>query len=87
MTLDTLDPKIQKLAETHVKYIRRMATLTDDEIKMVIFKQLIEHPHLVEKHSQEEEKKMFSEITASAKDIHSSPLKFARKIDSGISLL
>ena len=78
--IDTLDPKIQKLADNQVNYIRRMALLTDDQIKSVIIQQLIEHPHLIEKHVEEEQLKMISEIKKTAKDVQSSPLKLARRV-------
>lgn len=80
MTLDTIDPKIQKLADNQVNYIRRMAILTDDQIKEVILQQLIEHPHLVEKHTEEEQTKMIHDIKKVSKDVKSSPLKLARRV-------
>ncbi len=76
----TLDPKIQKLANNQVNYIRRMSLLTDEQIKEVVLQQLIEHPHLIEKHTEEEQTKMFHDIKKVAQDVKSSPLKLARRI-------
>lgn len=80
MTLDTLDPKIQKLADNQVNYIRRMSLLTDEQIRKVILQQLIEHPHLIEKHTEEEQTKMMHDMKKAARDVKSSPLKLARKV-------
>lgn len=80
MTLDTLDPKIQKLVESQVSYIRRMSLLTDDQLKTFFTQHLIEHPHLLDKYDQEEQLKMLHDIKKAAKDVKSSPLKLARKV-------
>ena len=86
MTLDTLDPRVQKFADSQVEYVRRMALLTDDQIRETVFQLLIEQPHLIEKHTEEEQTKMIHDIKKSAQDVKSSPLKFARKVDGGIKL-
>ncbi len=86
MTLDTLDPKIQTLIENQIKYIRRMSILTDDQLRMFLTQHLVEHPHLIEKYEQEEQTKMLHDITKAAKDVKSSPLNLARRVDGGIKL-
>lgn len=86
MTIDILDTKIQKHIDDQIKYIRHMAMLTDEQIKETLLKVIMEHPHLIEKHEQEKEHKLFNEMNKIAKDVKSSPLKFARKVDGGINL-
>ncbi len=79
MRKEDIDPKIQKLADNQINYIRRMALLTDDQIREVILQQLVEHPHLIEKHTQEEQTKLIHDIKKAAKDVKTSPLKLARR--------
>lgn len=80
MTLDTLDPKIQEMVNSQIMYIRRMAMLSDEQLRMLLTNQLIEHPHLVDNYEIEEQKKTLYNITKSARDIKSSPLKISRKV-------
>lgn len=86
MTLDTLDPKIQEMVNSQVMYIRRMAMLPDETLRMLLTQQILEHPHLVDNYVDEEQKKMLNNITKAAKDIKSNPLKIARRVDGGIKL-
>lgn len=86
MVLDTLDPKIQAMIENQIKYIRRMSLLRDDELRAFLTQHLIEHPHLIEKYNAEEQTKILHDTIKSARDVKSSPLKFARKVDGDISL-
>ena len=86
MTLDTLDPKIQKLIDSQINYVRRMSLLSDEQLRTFLAQHLIEHPHLVEKYEQEEQTKMLHDITKEARNVKSSPLKFARKVDGGIKI-
>ena len=86
MSLDQLDPKIQEMVNSQVLYIRRMAMLPDETLKMLLTQQLLEHPHLIDNYENEEQKKMIHDITKAAKDVKSSPLKLARRVDGGIKL-
>lgn len=80
MTLDTLDPRIQEMVNSQVLYIRRMAILSDEQLKLLLTQQLIEHPHLVDNYVNEEQKKMLHDITKAAKNIKSSPIRLARQV-------
>jgi len=80
MTIDTLDPKIQNMVDSQVKYIRRMAMLPDETLKMLLTQQVLEHPHLIDNYEDEEQKKMLHDITKAAKDVKSDSLKLARKV-------
>ncbi len=86
MTLDMLDTKIQEMVNSQVMYIKRMAMLPDETLRILLTQQLLEHPHMVDNYIEEEQKKILHDITKAAKDVKSSPLKIARKIDGGISL-
>lgn len=86
MSLDTLNPKIQQMVNSQIQYIRRMAMLPDEQLRLLLTQQILEHPHLVDNYENEEQKKMFSDLKKVAIDVKSNPLKFARKIDGGISL-
>lgn len=86
MVLDALDPKIQKMVDSQILYIRRMAMLPDEQLKILLTQQILQHPHLVDNYEQEERKKMFSDITKAAKDMKSNPIKIARKVDGDIRL-
>jgi len=86
MTLDTLNPKIQSMIESQINYIRRMSLLSDEQLRVFLAQHLIEHPHLIEKYEQEEQKKMLHDITKAARDVKSNPLKIARKVDGGIKI-
>ncbi len=80
MSLDTLDPKIQKMIDSQVSYIRRMAMLPDEQLRMLLTQQVLEHPHLVDNYENEEQRKMLHDITKAAKDVKSNSLKLARKV-------
>ena len=82
--IDTLNPKIQSMIESQINYIRRMSMLSDEQLRAFLAQHLIEHPHLIEKYEQEEQTKMLHDITKAAKDVKSSPLKIARKVDEGM---
>jgi len=86
MTLDTLDPKIQKLIDSQINYVRRMSLLSDEQLRIFLAQHLIEHPHIVNKYEEEEQIKMLHDITKAARNVKSSPLKFARKVDGDIKL-
>lgn len=86
MTLDTLDTKIQEMVNSQVMYIRRMAMLPDETLRILLTQQLLEHPHIVDNYIEEEQKKMLHDIMKTAKDINSNPLKIARRVDGGIKL-
>lgn len=86
MVLDTLDPKVQQMVDSQVNYIRRMAMLSDEQLRILLTQQILQHPHLVDNYEAEEQKKMVHDITKAAKDIKSNPIKFARKVDGGIKL-
>jgi len=57
-----------------------MSMLPDEQLRMLLTQQLIEHPHLVDNYENEEQKKMFHDITKAARDVKSDPLKLARKV-------
>ncbi len=80
MTLDTLNPKIQEMVNSQVLYIRRMAMLPDETLRMLLTQQLLEHPHIVDNYEQEEQKKMLHDITKAAQNIKSNPIKISRKV-------
>lgn len=80
MTVDTLDPKIQKMVDSQVAYIRRMSMLPDETLKMLLTQQIVEHPHLIDNYENEEQKKMLHNITKAARNVKSNPLKLARKV-------
>jgi len=80
MTIDTLDPKIQNIVDSQVKYIRRMSLLPDEQLRILLTQQIMEHPHLVENYEEEEQKRMLHDITKAAKNVNSNPLKLARKV-------
>jgi hypothetical protein len=86
MTLDIQDSKIKQMVDSQVKWIRRMAMLPDETIKILLTKQLIEQPHLIDNYDQEEQKKMFHDMKKAAVDVKANPIKFARKVDGGIKL-
>lgn len=86
MSLDTLEPKIQQMIDSQIKFIRRMATLSDEQIQTLLLQQLLEHPHLIENYEKEEQNKLLHDITKAAKDIKSNPIKLARRVDGGITL-
>ena len=80
MTLDILDTKIQQMVNSQVSYIRRMSLLSDEQLRILLTQQLIEHPHLIDNYEKEEQKKMLHDMTKAAKDIRSNPLKIARRV-------
>lgn len=80
MTLDIFDPKIQEMVNSQVLYIRRMAMLPDETLRILLTQQLINHPHLIDNYENEEQKKMLHNITKAAKDVKSSSIKISRKV-------
>ena len=63
-----------------------MSLLTDEQLRIFLAQHLTEHPHIVNKYEEEEQIKMLHNITKAAKDVKSSPIKFARKVDGDIKL-
>jgi len=80
MTIDTLDPKIQEMVNSQVLYIRRMSMLPDEQLRMLLTQQLIEHPHIVDNYENEEQKKMFNDIIKVSQNIKSNSLSISRKV-------
>lgn len=87
MSLDTLDPKVQQMVDSQVNYIRRMAMLPDEQLRILLTQQILQHPHLIDNYEEEEQKKMVHDITKAAKDVKSNPIKFARKVDNGVKFI
>ena len=80
MTIDILDPKIQEMVNSQVLYIRRMSMLPDEQLRMLLTQQLIEHPHIVDNYENEEQKKMFNDIIKVSQNIKSNSLSISRKV-------
>jgi hypothetical protein len=57
-----------------------MSLLPDEQLRMLLTQQLLEHPHLVDNYEIKEQKKMIHDITKVAKDVKSNPLKLARQV-------
>lgn len=74
------DEKITKMVNSQIQYIRRMSLLTDEQLRLLLTQNILEHPHLVDNYIEEEQKKMYSDMMTASKDIKSNPLKISRKI-------
>ncbi len=69
-----------KFIDSHIKYIRRMALLTDDQLKFLLQAKLFQDNTILDKFKDSESKKQFNELSLMAKDIKTESLKLARKV-------
>lgn len=73
---------IEEMVEGQLKYIRKMALLTDDQIRAVIRQKILERPDMISHYQDTSEKKLLDDIVKMSKDIRGDPTKFARRVDS-----
>lgn len=72
---------IEEMIEGQLKYIRRMALLTDDQIRTIIRKKIAENPDMISHYQDTSQKKLLDDITKMSRDIKGDPTKFARRVD------
>ncbi len=74
------NPESEEFIQNHINYIRRMALLNDDIIRLLLRQKVAEDPSIIEKFKENKMKKEFSLIEQMAKDIKTEPMKLARKV-------
>jgi hypothetical protein len=72
---------IEEMVEGQLKYIRKMALLTDDQIRTVIRHKIAERPDMISHYQDTSQKKLLDDIMKMSKDIKSDARVFARKVD------
>ncbi len=72
---------IEEMVEGQLKYIRKMALLTDDQIRAVIRQKIVERPDMISHYQDTSQKKLLDDIMKMSKDIKSDARVFARKVD------
>lgn len=72
---------IEEMVEGQLKYIRRMALLSDDQIRVIIRQKIIEKPGMISHYQDTSQKKVLDDIVKMSKDIRSDARVFARKVD------
>ena len=72
---------IEEMVDGQLKYIRRMALLTDDQIRSVIRQKIAERPDMISHYQDTSQKKLLDDIVKMSKDMKGDPTKFARKVD------
>lgn len=72
---------IEEMVEGQLKYIRKMALLTDDQIRAVIRQKIVERPDMISHYQDTSQKKLLDDIMKMSKDIKGDPKKFARRVD------
>ncbi len=74
------DSDVDEFIESHIKYIRKMNLLTDDQLRYIFRSKIIEDPTIIEKFKEKKIKKQYDDIIKISKDIKTSPLKIGRKV-------
>lgn len=69
--------------ESHIKYIRKMASLDDNSLRALLKIKLTEDSTLLEKFKENKMKKQLDDIKLMAKSIKTEGNKIARKVDEG----
>lgn len=72
---------IEEMVEGQLKYIRKMALLTDDQIRAVIRQKIAERPDMINHYQDTSQKKLLDDIKKMSRDIKGDPMKFARRVD------
>lgn len=70
----------EEFIESHIRYIRRMASLDDNQIRALLRIKIAENSSIVEKFKDIKMKKQLDEIKLMAKDIKTQPDKIARRV-------
>lgn len=73
---------IEEMIDGQLKYIRRMALLTDDQIRTVIRQKIVERPEMINHYQDTSQKKLLDDIAKMSRDIKGDPTKFARRVDN-----
>jgi hypothetical protein len=71
---------IEEMVEGQLKYIRRMALLTDDQIRSLIRQKIAERPEMINHYQDTSQRKLLDDIAKMSKDIKGDPTKFARRV-------
>lgn len=74
------DNDISEFIESHIRYIRKMNLLTDEQLRMIFKMKAIEDSSIIDKFKENRIKKQFNEIASLAKDIKTNPTKLGRKV-------
>lgn len=72
---------IEEMVDGQLKYIRKMALLTDDQIRAVIRQKIAERPDMISHYQDSSQKKLLDDIVKMSRDIKGDATKFARRVD------
>lgn len=78
---NTTTDAASEFIEHHIKYIRKMSTLTDGQMRSLLRLKLVEDPSIVQEFSSKKAKKEYQELSDLAKTIKANPNQIARKVD------
>jgi transcription initiation factor IIE alpha subunit len=72
--------EIDGFIESHIKYIRRMASLTDDQLRALLKMKATESPDILDHFRENKSKKKLDEVSQLAKSIKTPATALGRKV-------
>ena len=79
--MSTEDAEVNDAIERYIHHVRTMATMTDDQLRMVLKQAARDNPAMFDTFKQSARKKALLDMKKLAKDIGGDPKKFARRVD------
>lgn len=80
MSEKSLDNEIDEFVDSHIKYLRRMNLLDDDQLRHIFKMKAIEDPSILEKFKENKMKKELDTIKELAKSMQTPATKLGRKV-------
>lgn len=75
------DVEVNEAIERYIHHVRTMASMTDDQLRMVLKQAAVDNPAMFDTFKQSTKKKALLDIKKMAKDMRGDATKFARKVD------
>lgn len=75
------DVEVNEAIERYIHHVRTMASMTDDQLRMVLKQAAIDNPEMFETFKRSAKKKALLDIKKIAKEMKADPRSIARRVD------
>lgn len=75
------DVEVNEAIERYIHHVRTMASMTDDQLRMVLKQAAIDNPEMFETFKLSTKKKALLDIKKIAKEVKTDPRSIARRVD------
>lgn len=75
------DIEVNEAIERYINHVRTMASMTDDQLRMILKKAAVENPEMFDTFKQSTKKKAMSDMKKMAKEIKTGAKGIARRVD------